>query len=260
LPVGRIAALGATAHFHHGLLALALLAAAPLAAAAQVDVTGTWEISLNSLQGPNSFDGTLKQDGEAVTGELVSPMGTFAFKGTLDKDTLTIIYSIPVQGNNLAITMKGKVEDDSMSGTAKLGDFGEMPWTAKRKASAAAPTVAAAPAVAAEPATATASDSAGGVSGKWDITLKTQLGDIPITATLAQEGDKISGTVSGPVGGVPVTGTMAGNALKLEFVAKMLTGDVAIVMAGELGADGFTGKAQVGGLGGTEWTGKRARQ
>lgn len=237
-------------------LALSLLAAAPVAAAAQVDVTGTWEITLNSLQGPNSFDGTLKQDGEAVTGELVSPMGTFTFKGTLDKDTLTIIYSIPGQGNNLdiTITMRGKVEGDSMSGTAKLGDFGEMPWTAKRKAGTAAPTVAA------EPATAAASASAGGVSGKWDLTLKTQLGDIPITATLTQEGDKVSGTVSGPAGGMPVMGTMAGSALKLEFVAKMPTGDLAIVMTGELGADGFAGKAQVGDLGDTEWTAKRAKQ
>ena len=108
-------------------------------------IDGAWEVSLETPQGVTTIDATIKQQGEAVTGQVVSPLGSVEFKGTFVDDTLTIAYSVPVQGQTIDITMKGKRTGDTMAGMVNFGGLGEAPWTAKRKAEgAAAPAAAAA--------------------------------------------------------------------------------------------------------------------
>ena len=55
---------------------LACLICGPAPAAAQVNLAGAWEVTLNAPTGPTTVDVTFKQDGEAITGELVSPLAT----------------------------------------------------------------------------------------------------------------------------------------------------------------------------------------
>jgi hypothetical protein len=85
-------------------------------------------------------------------------------------------------------------------------------------------------------------------------------GEFPVTLNLTQESDRVAGTVSGPPGEVPVSGTMTGKSLKLEFSAPTPAGPVAITMTGELGDNGFAGKASIAGLGEADWTGTRSVQ
>jgi hypothetical protein len=243
------------------LAALLFLAAGPINTAhAQTTIDGDWDVTIQTQQGPNSVIVTFKQDGSKVSGIFKSPMGEMPFQdGTLSGSDLKFTFSIPIQGQALDVTMTGKVEGASIAGKAQFGGFGEGDWTAKKVDSAAAAPPAPAAAPAARSATSAASTaSATGLNGKWDVTLKTQMGDLPVSAELAESAGKVTGSLVGPMGPVDVTGTLDGNAIKLDFTAKTPQGDIPISMSGELNGDAIVnGKADVGGMGQAEWTAKR---
>jgi hypothetical protein len=228
----------------------ALLTAAT--AVAQTSISGDWDMTIQSMQGTNSVRVTFKQDGEKISGIFKSPMGELPFQdGTLTGNDLKFGFSLPIQGQPLEITMTGTVDGSSIAGKAQFGGFGEGEWTAKRVEETAAAPADPAPA----PATAAV---ATGIGGQWDVTVKTQMGDIPISADLTESAGKVTGTLVGPAGPVGVNGTFDGNALKLSFVAKTPQGDIPIEMSGELNGDSIVnGKADFGGLGQGEWTAKR---
>jgi len=239
---------------------LALSLALPAMAAAQANVSGPWEVTIDSPQGPMSIDADLKQDGEALTGMITSPMGNVELKGTFKNNELAFSYSVPLQGQNLDITMTGKVAGDTIDGLVAIAGLGEVPWKAKRKTAAAgAAPAAAAPAAPARAAASAAPVAGGGagVSGKWDILMDSPAGQMPFTGNLVQTGDKVSGTVTGPMGELPVTGTMTGTALKMDMNIQTPQGDMALTFTGDLGANGLTGKVSTP-MGDMTWTGKRA--
>jgi hypothetical protein len=225
-------------------LAAALLLLPAGDARAQTNVTGDWDVTIQSMQGTNSVRVTFKQDGEKLSGTLKSPMGELPFDGgTLVGSDLKFAFSIPVQGQPLEITMTGKVDGEAIAGKAQFGGFGEGDWTAKK--------------IDAVPASTSAVASTG-ISGKWDVTVKTQMGDIPVSAELIEAAGKVTGTIEGPTGPVDVTGTFEGNALKLAFTAKTPQGDIPVELSGELNGDSIVnGKAAFGGMGQGEWNAKR---
>jgi hypothetical protein len=116
------------------LVALLLLAAVPgFAQTPAPNVTGDWDFTVNSPQGANTTPVTLKQDGEKVSGIFKSPRGAVPFDGgTLTGSDLTFTFTITMQGMQLPITVKGKVESETMAGKADFGGFAEGDWTAKR--------------------------------------------------------------------------------------------------------------------------------
>ena len=230
-------------------LASSLLVAA--AVYAQVDISGPWEVTFESPQGPATIDVTFKQMGESVGGSVTSPLGTVDFTGALINDALTMSSKLDLQGNKLDIAMKAKVSGDTMAGTLAVGGLGEIPWTAKRKPAAASST-----GTAAAPEAAATID----VSGRWAIAMVMRGGATFATiATLKQAGEQITGTLNGQAGDEPLTGTMVGKALTLQFRAATAQGDVAITMRGDLGPDGFSGKLALPGVGEIDWTGTRTK-
>lgn len=233
-------------------LALALVVSAPVAALAQVNVTGDWLVTVESPQGATSIDLAMKQAGEDLTGTITSPMGSVDFKGKIVKDAISVSYNLDLQGNSIPITMTGTVAGSDITGNLNFGGLGDVPWTAKRKGGAAAP--------AASPAPAASAASAGSdISGKWDVTFMMAGNPMPASATFTQAGDKVSGTLSSQAGDTPVIGTMTGKALKLDFTMQTPQGDMQITMTGDLTADGITGKASLPGIGEAEWSAKRAK-
>ncbi len=101
--------------------------------AEKVDVTGTWELTVESPQGSMTMTATYKQEGEVLTGTHVSEMGEVPLKGTVKGVEISYTLTIDAQGQQFVVTHKGKVEGDTITGTADLGDMGSMTWTAKRK-------------------------------------------------------------------------------------------------------------------------------
>ena len=246
------------------LVGLALTAGLAAPAAAQPDVTGAWEVTIDSPQGAMTIDADLKQAGEVVTGTITSPMGSVDLKGTLVNDALTFNYTVPLQGQNLEIAMNGKVAGETIDGLVTIVGMGEVPWKAKRKPAGAASatsatTAAAAPAAAAPAAAAPAVAAGDGVTGTWDVLMETPGGQIPCTASFVQAGEKVSGSLAGPGGDIPVAGTMVGSALKIDMTVPTPQGELAITMSGDLGPNGLTGVASTM-MGDMTWTATRAKQ
>lgn len=99
----------------------------------KVDVTGTWEVTAESPQGTMTLTAIYKQEGETLTGTHISEMGEAPLKGTVKGADILYTLTIDAQGQQFTITHTGKVDGDTITGTAEIGEFGTIKWTAKRK-------------------------------------------------------------------------------------------------------------------------------
>ena len=253
------------------LAASILLVASALAQQAPVSVAGDWDVTVQSPQGTTNVLVTLKQSGEKLEGIFKSPLGELPFSGTLTGNEMKFSFNFPVDGQPLAITMTGKIEGEAISGKADFGGFAEGDWSAKR--ASAATVAAAAAAAAAAPATTTASSATStsttststtttgvGYAGKWDVLVKTPGGDFPATASLVDEGGKLTGTFGSQMGEVPVTGVVDGKSVKLTMTAQTPSGAMNVTLTGDLDGDSIVnGKADIEGMGQMEWSAKRIK-
>jgi autotransporter translocation and assembly factor TamB len=120
------------------LVLAALLLAAPVVAqdaqkTAKVDITGQWTMTADSPQGQMVLTATYKQDGETLTGTHVSEMGEAPLKGTVKGNEVVYTLTLDMGGQQFSIVHKGKVDGDTITGTAEIGEMGTITWTAKRK-------------------------------------------------------------------------------------------------------------------------------
>jgi len=122
------------------LVAIVALAAVPVVAQEapqekqkKVDVTGAWELTVESPQGTMTMTANYKQEGETLTGTHVGEMGEVPLKGTVKGVDIVYTLTIDAGGQQFTITHTGKVDGDTITGTADLGGMGSMKWTAKRK-------------------------------------------------------------------------------------------------------------------------------
>ena len=244
------------------LLALLLLVARP--AVAQTNITGDWDVTVNSPQGANTTLVTFKQEGEKVSGIFKSQRGELPFDGgKVTGSDVVFTFTITTQGMQLPITLTGKVEGETMAGKADFGGFAEGDWTAKRSTTttASASETATSPTATTTTTTTPTTSTMAGVGGKWDVMLKTPGGDFPASANLTDEGGKLSGTFGSAMGEAPVTGTLEGKAIKISMVAKTPQGDMNVEMTAELEGDSIVnGKAEIAGMGQMEWSAKRTKQ
>ncbi len=104
----------------------------PVTLAAQTDVTGEWAMTFGTDAGDLPATLTLEQDGETLTGVLVSDQGTIEFEGTIMGNMLKWVVEVDANGQFLEISMEGTVEGDEMTGTADFGGYGGGAWSAKR--------------------------------------------------------------------------------------------------------------------------------
>ena len=84
------------------------------------------------------------------------------------------------------------------------------------------------------------------------------MGEIPAVAMLKQDGDKLTGTLSGPAGDLVIAGSVTGRTVKIDFEADTPQGKLPVTMTGDMGATSVTGKASIAGLGEADWTATRA--
>jgi D-glucosaminate-6-phosphate ammonia-lyase len=106
---------------------------APPPAAKGADVSGTWELNVESPMGSRASDAVFTQTGETLGGKMISPRGEVPLTGTLKGETITFGINVNVQGQDLQIDYTGTVTGDTMSGTVVFGSFGDGKWTGKRK-------------------------------------------------------------------------------------------------------------------------------
>ena len=100
---------------------------------AKVDVTGVWDMSVETPNGTIENVATLKQESEKLTGTIASQMGEIAMEGTVVGSEIKWILNIDMGGQQVAIAFAGKVEGETMAGVFEMGGMGTAAWTAKKR-------------------------------------------------------------------------------------------------------------------------------
>lgn len=100
--------------------------------APQVNVSGKWEISLESPMGTMQFNLELLQEGNSLSGKFISQFGTSEFTGgKVSGNEMFFTLSITFGGESLDLTFSAVIEGDTMKGTVQ-GQMGSMEFTGKR--------------------------------------------------------------------------------------------------------------------------------
>jgi len=110
----------------------AMAASAPQAGGA--NVTGDWNVTVETSAGSGNPSFTFKQEGEKLTGMYKGQLGEGPLTGTVKGADINFTIKVNAQGQDLTIVYTGKVESkDSMKGKVVLGELGEGTFTGKRK-------------------------------------------------------------------------------------------------------------------------------
>ncbi len=112
------------------MLASAALAGAALAADA--NIAGEWDFTVETQAGTGAPHFSLKQDGTALSGTYKGQLGEAPVTGTVKGNDVTINFKVNAQGTDLAITYSGTVEGDTIKGKVALGELGEGTFTGKK--------------------------------------------------------------------------------------------------------------------------------
>jgi hypothetical protein len=164
-----------------GLVALLI---APTLAAAQsdkpVDVSGEWERTVETPGGNFTSTMKLEKQGDTLSGVTVRRDGTeTALKDVkLAGRTLTFSQDVTFNGMDLHLAYTGTVDGDTIKGTFEGGGQ-TMNWSAKR-------------------ASAVAASGAVSAAGTWKLSVETPNGTRERTVVLKQDGEKLTGTATGP--------------------------------------------------------------
>lgn len=220
------------------------------AAAQSASAVGSWDITIESPQGKRESVLVIKQDGGKLTGALKSPRGERPLDSVkVEGNDITFVMTANVQGQDMVMTYKGKVDKDSMKGDADFGGFATGSWSA-------VPHKEGAPATAAAPQA--ASGGAANISGVWNFAVETQAGSGSPTFTFKQDGENLSGTYKGQFGEAPLTGTVKGADIKFTVKVNAQGQDLTINYTGKIdGKDSMKGSASFGEMGEGTWTAKR---
>jgi len=111
-----------------------LLAALALPALllAQQSAAGMWRVEFVTPLGQVAVNMTINQSDTKLTGHVTDEFGEWEVAGRIVDSQVTVVWSVPEDGKMLEITMKGKLEGNVITGTAKLGNVGEGPLSARR--------------------------------------------------------------------------------------------------------------------------------
>jgi len=118
--------------FSKSLTVLLVALALPAVMVAQQSAAGMWRVEFVTPLGQVGVNMTINQSGTKLTGQVTDEFGEWAIDGRITGDQVTVAWSVPEDGKMLEITMKGKLEGNVITGTAKLGDVGEGPLSARR--------------------------------------------------------------------------------------------------------------------------------
>ena len=104
-------------------------AVTPAPAAPAVDMTGNWNLSVITPQGPGSPDFTLKQEGNKLTGTYKGFFGEAPVTGTVKGKGFEMKYTLA----GVTTVYKGKVDGKKMSGNIDFGGKETGMFTGKMK-------------------------------------------------------------------------------------------------------------------------------
>jgi len=92
---------------------------------------GTWKLTIATPMGPQEVTATIATSGDTFTGRTEGRGGAQEITGKVAGDTLTWSADI-TDPMPLRLDFQAKVAGDSLTGTVKLGPFGDAPLTGQR--------------------------------------------------------------------------------------------------------------------------------
>ncbi|MBN1176634.1 MAG: hypothetical protein JXA51_03030 [Dehalococcoidales bacterium] len=96
-------------------------------------VDGTYNVEIDTPMGKQESKLVLKTDGDAVSGNMASPMGTMEFSGgKVSGDAASWDMEIDSPMGKMTLEYNVKVSGDDISGEVKAGNFGSSPLKGKR--------------------------------------------------------------------------------------------------------------------------------
>jgi len=233
--------------------AIAIISILAISTSAQSpNLTGDWELTINSPQGTFNPKATFKQDGEKLSGMFKGQPGELPLQGTVKGNELKVNYTVKFNDQDLVITLSGIVDGDSIKGQADFGGFAQGDWSARRATTAAvSPTE-----TSTSPPTTTGSGTKIDLTGAWNFEVETQAGSGNPTFTFKQEGERLSGRYKGAFGESDLTGTVKGNQVEFSF---KVTGNFegTITYTGTVDGNTMKGKVKLAELGEGTFTGKK---
>ncbi|MGD1008666.1 MAG: hypothetical protein ABR951_00785 [Candidatus Aminicenantales bacterium] len=117
------------------LLSLALVAVGALLLAAEINVTGAWDMTRTTQRGPTTVTITFAQTGENLTVKMPGRNGEeMTGTGTIKGNELEWTITRTGPQGEMKLTYKAKVDGDKMTGTTQVGERPAMEWTAVKKA------------------------------------------------------------------------------------------------------------------------------
>ena len=97
-----------------------------------MSANGTWNTTINTPMGAQNGTLTLTTDGAELGGTMSSPQGEMAIEnGAVDGDTLTWKAAI-TSPMPMTLEFSASVDGDAITGTVKLGAFGEAEFSGTR--------------------------------------------------------------------------------------------------------------------------------
>lgn len=111
---------------------LAMVAMASSAFAADANITGTWNMTVETAAGPGSPTFTLKQSGKEVTGDYQGALGQAPVTGTVNGNSVALKFTINAAGSELTVTYTGTVDGNTMKGKVSLGELGDGTFTGQK--------------------------------------------------------------------------------------------------------------------------------
>ncbi len=99
-----------------------------------VDVTGTWDVTVSTPDGPQKATLNLTQKATQVTGTFAHPLfGTSEVKsGQISGKKLTFSVTLTIEGTTIEPSFSGTVEGNTMSGTVNVPGQGALEFTGTR--------------------------------------------------------------------------------------------------------------------------------
>ncbi|MFW6129049.1 MAG: hypothetical protein ACOC6P_02240 [Candidatus Aminicenantaceae bacterium] len=97
-----------------------------------MDVSGEWELTIQTPRGERTQQMVIEQDGENLTVIMSGRMGEVECEGTLKDNEIEWVVNRSTPRGEITITYTGTVEDDKMNGEVSFGNFGSGEWSAVR--------------------------------------------------------------------------------------------------------------------------------
>ena len=94
------------------------------------------------------------------------------------------------------------------------------------------------------------------ISGNWVLTINSPQGAVDADATLKQDGDKVTGTMSSMAGETNVAGTLSGSTLSLAFNVVTPNGPIDVKMTAEVSGSEMKGVVDFS-MGTADFTGRK---